>query len=132
MYLYAVTSDRGEAIVVHVDRDALQLTTAARSFDIARNPTAITISVTMYSQPVRRPDACTDVGMLGASGKETWRAVAGRVTIELSQPGIRARNPRLYRATIRIDDAEFIDASGRRHRQASPIVLSAVVGSGMG
>ena len=41
-------------------------------------------------------------------------------------------NPSLYRATIRIDNAEFIDSSGRRHRQAAPIVLSAVVGSGAG
>jgi hypothetical protein len=132
VYLYALTSDRGEAIVVHADRQALQLSSAARSFEIARHPTSITLTVTMYSQPVRRP-ACTDIIPIPAGREpQTWRAVSGRVTIELSRPGIRARNPELHRATIRIDDAEFIDSSGRRLRQTAPIVLSAVVGSSAG
>ena len=132
VYLYAFTSDRAEAISVRVDRSELQLSTTARSFDIARHPTSITVNVTVYQQPMRHTEVCTDVGISPAPVTETWRAVAGQMTIELSPPGIRTRTPWLYRATIRIDNAEFIDSSGRRHRQAAPIVLSAVVGSGAG
>ena len=34
----------------------------------------------------------------------------------------------MYRASIRIEGVEFVDSSGRRHRQTRPIVLSAMVG----
>jgi hypothetical protein len=131
-FVYAYTNDRAEAVAIRVDRGALQLSSAARSFELARHPEVIALTVHVYEGPMRGTMFCTDVGMSPGPVTETWRAVAGRVTIELSPPGVRAKRPSMYRATIRIDGAEFIDSSGRRHRQTTPIVLSAVVGSGWG
>ena len=130
MLLYAFTADRSEAISIRADRSELQLSTTARSFDVALHPLALTVNVQVYEQPRRDGALCNHHSPSPDVISETWRAVAGRVTIELSPPGVRARSPSLYRATIRLDGAEFIDSSGRRHRQTAPIVLSAVVGSG--
>jgi hypothetical protein len=132
VHLYAFTSDRAESISVRADRGALQLSSGTRSLEIAAHPTSIAVNVSVYEQPIRGSEFCTDVRISPGPVAETWRAVSGRMTIELSPPGVRARSPHLYRATIRIDGAEFIDSSGRRHRHAAPIVLSAVVGSLMG
>jgi hypothetical protein len=50
------------------------------------------------------------------------------MTIELSAPGVRARSPHLYRATIRLSNAEFAGGSGIRVKQTQPIALTAIVG----
>jgi hypothetical protein len=129
IFLYAFTADRSETISIRADRSALELSTTPRSFDVALQPLALAVSVHVYEQPRRDGSLCSHLSPSPGVVSETWRAVAGRVTIELSPPGIRARSPSLYRATIRLDGAEFLDSSGRRHRQTTPIVLSAVVGS---
>jgi hypothetical protein len=127
VFLYAFTGDRAEAITLRADREALQLSTTAHTFDLARHPEAMTLNVHVFEEPVRHQMFCTDV-RLPTPRVELWRAVAGRVTIELSPPGVRSQHPSMYRATVRIEAAEFLDSSGRRHRQSAPIVLSAVVG----
>ena len=50
------------------------------------------------------------------------------VTIELSPPGVDKRAPFMYRATIRITGAEFVNATGGRAKQTAPITLTALVG----
>ena len=126
--LHGTTADRGETISVHADRNALQLSTTVRTFDIARYPDAIAVNVVMYEHPIREAEPCNDAPHPRSAVTETWRAVSGRVTIELTPPGGRARTPSLYRATIRLDDTEFLDSAGRRHRQTGPIVLSGLAG----
>ena len=133
LFVYAWADDRSEWLSVRVDRETLQLSPGVRIIDIAQQPDAVALRVQVYQQPVRGQLFCTDVVPVPADTvMESWRAVGGRMTIELSAPGIRARNPALYRATIRIDNAEFVDSTGRRHRQTRPIVLTAVVGSFFG
>ena len=128
--LYAWTDERAETIVVRLDRNALQLAAgAARTIDLASNPGPVSVTVQVYDQPLRSSLFCTDIGVSPGPATETWRAVAGTVTVQLSPPGVRAREPHLYRATIRIDNAEFLGSAGRRQRPPQPIVLSAVVGS---
>jgi hypothetical protein len=57
-----------------------------------------------------------------------WRVTRGTITIELSAPGIRGREPLACRVTIRIDGSEFIGGAGARAQQTQPIVLTAIVG----
>ncbi len=63
-----------------------------------------------------------------AMPEETWRATRGSITIELSPPGIRASAPFLYRATIRLVGAEFVNSAGVRVQERQPITLTALVG----
>jgi hypothetical protein len=123
--LAAFTADRAEAIFVRADRQALKLDTTSRTFDLAREA-AISATVHVYEAPRRSSPFCTDVS--GPVNEEVWRAVSGRMTIELSPPGVSALNPAYYRATIRIEGAEFVSPSGKRIRQSAPIVISALVG----
>jgi hypothetical protein len=41
---------------------------------------------------------------------------------------VTPRNPGLFRATVRLDGAEFVNASDRRIRQTTAIILSALAG----
>jgi hypothetical protein len=59
---------------------------------------------------------------------ETWKAIAGSVTIELTSPVVRAHLPGAYRVTIRIIGLEVVNAKGARARQPRPLTFTAIVG----
>jgi hypothetical protein len=126
-FVYGWSDDRTEAIAVRADRDLLQLSTTAKTFDVATQRSGLEIVLHLYQRPLRDWPFCTDVGR-PAMPEETWRATRGTVTVELSAPGVRARAPFLYRATIRIVGAEFINGSGVRVQSVQPITLTALVG----
>lgn len=126
VFLYAWSEDRTEAIAVRADKSLLQLSTTAQTFDIASTQTGLEVVVYLYERPLSSLPFCTDVITSGTT--EAWRATGGTVTIELSAPGVRVRQPNLYRATIRINGAEFVNGSGVRIRQVQPITLTALVG----
>jgi hypothetical protein len=127
VFVYGWSDDRTEAIAVSADRSLLQLSTTAQSFNIATQ-TGLEVVVHLYPQPRRSWPFCTDIG--GPERREEkWRATGGTVTIELSAPGVSPRQPNLYRATIRIVGAEFVNSSGVRVKQVRPIALTALVGS---
>jgi hypothetical protein len=127
VFVYGWSDDRTEAIAVSADRSLLQLSTTAQSFNIATQ-SGLEVVVHAYPQPRRSWPFCTDF-VNGGEQEETWRATGGTVTIELSAPGVSPRQPNLYRATIRIVGAEFVNSSGVRVKQVRPIALTALVGS---
>ena len=136
IFVYGWSDDRAEMMTVRADTKMLNLSTVPATFDIARQPSVIEIVIHVYALPRGNGQFCSDVGHGPATGPggldETWRAVSGTITIELSPPGVRAREPQLYRATIRITGAEFLNGSGARVRQTQPIALSAIVGGCFG
>jgi hypothetical protein len=129
LFLYGWSADFAEAITVRADRNLLQLSTTPRTFDLAVQRTDLEVIVRLFEHPKRQP-FCTDVIIRDGRPEAAWTAVGGIVTIELSPPGVRARQPYLYRAAIRIVGAEFVGPTGARVRQTQPITLTAVVGSG--
>lgn len=132
VFLFGWSGDRGEIITVSADKDLLQLSTVPRTFDIASQPPGLEVMVHVFEN-LRRPwpPFCNDVGVREAP-PERWRAISGTVTIELSTPGVNKRAPFMYRATVRITGAEFVNATGGRTRQTVPLTLTAVVGFVMG
>lgn len=132
IFVFGWSDERAEAITVRADKDMLQLTTAPVTLDIARQAAGLQIEIHVYALPKRAFPYCTDVGSGPDPGPggldETWRAVAGTITIQLSPPGIRARSASLYPATLSLTNAVFVNASGARVRQTRPIALTAVVG----
>jgi hypothetical protein len=117
---YGWSDDHMEAIAVRADN------TTPRTFDVVAQSSGLELDLHVYERPMRSWPFCTDVGH-SEMQEETWRATRGAVTIELSPPGFRASEPLLYRATIRIVGAEFINGSGVRVKQG-PITLTAIVG----
>jgi hypothetical protein len=132
IFVYGWSADRAEMITMRADKEMLNLSTTPATFDIGRQMSAIELAIHVYALPKGAGQFCSDVGHQPESGPasldETWRAVAGTITIELSRPGVRARSPQLYRATIRLFNVEFVSDSGARVKQTQPITLSAIVG----
>jgi hypothetical protein len=128
VFLYGWSADRTELISVTADKDVLQLSTAPSTFDIAAQTSGLTIEVNVYDRPKRSFQVCTDVFFETGEQEETWTATRGRITIELSPPGLIGRAPSLYRATIHIVGAEFVSSSGTRVTFTHPITLTGIVG----
>jgi hypothetical protein len=118
--MYGWSSDRTEAIWIRFDQHSL----GANTFVIGGS-SDLQVSIHVYTSPQRSWRMCGDVRMPGDLGEE-WRAVSGTMSIELS-PVFRVREPGTHRATIRINGAEFVSASGARVRQSQPITLSTTI-----
>ena len=130
VFVYGWSDDRAEAISIWAKKEALDLSTGARTFNLASHHADLEVVVHVYARAIRSWPFCTDAPMF--SPEEKWRVVRGTMTIELSPPGSNQRAPYEYRATIRIVGAEFVSATGVRVRQIQPITLSAAVGSMFG
>ena len=127
-FLYGWSDDRTEAMVVRADKDDLGLSTTPKAFDLSAPPRGLELFVHIYERPVRSFPYCTDVGIVPPLTVETWRVVGGTMTVTLSAPGMYARSPDLYRATIRLVGAQFVSATGARVSLPRPVTLTAVVG----
>ncbi len=130
LFLYGWSAERAESIAIRADKALLRLSAQPRVIDLAAQPVDLEVLADVYDRPQRRWRFCTDfIAHQEGERQETWRAVGGTVTIQLSEPGVRAGNPNQYRATVQIDNAEFMGPSGERVRAARPIRLTAVAGS---
>jgi hypothetical protein len=123
--VYAWSADRAEDLTIRADRKALQLSTAPRMFDLTRQA-GLEVVVNVFETPSLE-SYCSDHRLLPAKAREAWTAIGGRVTIQLSSSRVRIREPFTYRASVRIDGAEFVNAEGSRVRQTQPIVVTAIV-----
>ncbi len=132
VFVYGWSADRTEVIAIRADKAALQLSTAPRTFDLALHPNEIALSVDVFERPQRNWPFCTDFVVNDGTRRETWKAVAGAVTVQLSPPGVRARQPNQYRVTIQIDTAELVSTTGTHIRQSRPVRLVAIAGGFVG
>ena len=119
IFVYAWTAERAEAIAIRADQSLLQLSTEARTFDLAAPQAGLEVTLHVYERALRQWPFCTDVVIGSGAAEVTWRATRGTLSIELPQP---------TRATIQIRGAEFVNDSGMRVQQIRPITLTANVG----
>lgn len=132
LHVYGWTADRAEAIVVGVRLPEHGPSTPSATFDIARDSASVAVEAHVYEAPQLRFDFCSDVRILPAPGSiqpEAWRAVAGTIAIDLSDPGIRARQPWARRATITLNGVVLRNAAGLTVRGPRTVKLTAIVGS---
>ena len=127
VHVHGWTADRAEAIVVGIDGSALGLTTQPATFDLARDSVNISVRAYVYAAPQREFRFCSDVVMPDPPN-ETWRAMAGTVTVELSPPGVRSHAPQLRRATVTLRDVVVQNAAGSTVKMSRPVTLTAFVG----
>jgi hypothetical protein len=128
--VYAWSADRAEVLSVRAGSQALGLSTVPATFDLSRS-TNISVEAYVHASPQQQFEFCTDVRSPSGpdgSGPETWRAIAGTITIELSLPGIRARSPGVRRATVTLRNVVMRNAAGTTVTVVGPVTLTATVG----
>jgi len=130
-YVYGWSGDRTEMIAVHADKRALRLSETPSTFDLSLPRPELGVSIEVFDRPVGESPYCTDVIARSDSSQspssEKWKAVSGRLTIEVSRTRNLLKSGPIYRATVRLDGAEFVSSSGVRVRQTHPIVIPATV-----
>jgi hypothetical protein len=100
------------------------LSAMPQTFDLGVQRVGLEVTVHVYERPLREWPFCTDIHV-PTGPEETWRAVAGSVSIQLAN-GLRDSARAL--ATVRINQAQFVRNDGLRVTQVLPITLTAVVG----
>jgi hypothetical protein len=126
VFLFGWSADRAEAISLRADANALQLTDAPQTFDLSSQQLGLDLRVHVFARASRDWPFCTDVVIPPGLESEVWRAVAGRITIAVTDEVQKAQRRR--RATARIENAQFLRDDGARAMQAIPVVLTAIVG----
>jgi hypothetical protein len=127
--MYGWTAEQAEWIAIRADKDALQLSTTPRTFDLAQSQVDLEVVTDVFQHPHDTWGKCYDTVMHPEGEQpQTWRAVAGTLTIQLSRPGISAQRPDQYRTSVQIDNAEFMGPSGERVRSPRPIRMTALTG----
>jgi len=127
--MYGWSADQAEALLVRVT--TLGSSPQTVTFDIARQSAGVSIVVYVYAAP-QRFDFCSDAMTPrnpDVPEPETWEAVAGAVTIDVSPPGGRSRMPNLRRATVTLTNIVLKNTAGKTLSVAGPVRLSAFVGS---
>ena len=128
--VYGWTGDRTEVIVVRAAVPDVARSAGLLTYDLARDPMSISVETRVYGSPQHRFEFCTDLRITesGSQPPETWRAVAGTVTVELSAPGVRARAPHQRRATVTLSNVVVRNSVGTTVKASRPIRLTAIVG----
>jgi hypothetical protein len=129
--VYGWTGDRAETIVIRAAAQEIDRSAQSLTFDLARDLANISVETRLYAAPQRPFEFCSDVGVPldpDLPRPETWRAIAGSVTIDLSPPGVRAHAPDLRRATVTLSNVVLRNAAGAIVKTPGPIRLTAMVG----
>ena len=129
--VYGSTRDRTEAIVVRATLPDIPPSAQSLTYDLTRDLVNIVVETLVYATPQRQFEFCAHprITEVGSQAPETWRAVAGTVTIELSAPGVRARAPHSQRATVTLSNVVLRNSAGTTVRAPQPIRLTAIVGA---
>ena len=126
LFVYGLSASRAEAIAIRASRRALDLSATTRTFDLSVPDADLEVIADVYEYPQRGP-YCSNPSVISGTPPSTWRAVGGTLTIQLAPPG-PVQGSRGYRATIQLDNAEFVGPTGVSVRSPGSIRLTAPAG----
>jgi len=130
--MYGWSADQAEALLLRTS--AIGSTPQPMAVDVARQSAGLSVDVYVYAAP-QRFDFCSDARTApdpNLPPPETWHAVSGVITLDVSPPGVRSRMPYLRRATVTLTNLVLKNSTGKTVTFAGPVRLSALVGSHTG
>jgi len=126
LFVHAWSDDRAEAITIF----AIGLSATPQHLEAVVQPERLEVQVHVYERATS-PPFCTDVLPPGMpTNEEVWRAIGGRVTIDLLPVAARVNRSATDRVTIRIDGAVFVNSAGARVTATRPIIVTTIVAPG--
>lgn len=141
VFLYTWNAPRSEVLTAYIDIKKLGLGPGTHVIDIATAGDAVRVGIDVYDSPVApgggvdvhgnlepKLPYCDDMGPF-AKAAETWRAVAGKLTLTVGEPGgVPGRPAYIYKATLRVDSLKIVGPDGRKLGAPAPVVLTGTVG----
>lgn len=118
------SADRTETITVLSEVGPKALVPKNGVFDLATRPGGFEVTVHVKDRADPK-GVCSDAGPRPAT--EQWRATKGTLTLSVPPGDGQLRARKVYRSTIRIDGAEFVNNDGVRVVQSQPILLTVAV-----
>lgn len=117
------SADRTETITLHSEVSLRDLASSNGTFDLATRGGGFEVTV-QVKERADRSGFCSDVG---GPANSTWRATKGTLTFTRPADDGQRRVRSIYRVTVRIEGAEFVNSTGVRVTQPGPIVLPVLV-----
>jgi len=119
------SADRMETITVLSDVELRDYPLRTGVFDLATRAGGFEVTV-LVRDKADREEFCSDAYVDPRPAIEPWRATKGTLTMSVPPGDGQPRSRKVFRATIRIDGAEFVNSDGVRVVQSQPIVLAVV------
>jgi hypothetical protein len=112
IFVYMRSTDRMEALVVDAWRSELELSTAAKSFDLGQTGEKLKVRIELFSRRSSPIPYCSDLLAEKPETPAVWRAIAGTAIISLSDTSTAFNEP--YRATVRLENVTFASPTGEK------------------
>jgi hypothetical protein len=119
------SADRTETMTVLPDVGLRDLISRGGAFDLATRAGGFEVTVHVKDRP--EGEVCSDAHVGDRPASEPWRATKGTLTVAVPPSDGQRRVRTSYRATIRIEGAEFVNNAGVRVVQSQPIALTVAV-----
>lgn len=127
IFVYRFSVDGKSAIVISAEKGTLGLSSRPATFDIGSAPAGLRVWVDRYPSRVTDVRYCNDVINTATPLPVEWKAVSGRVTIQLSADTTSATDP-LYKASVQLEDVVVEGSDNRRVTIPTVVIADITVG----
>lgn len=127
IFVYRFSVDGKSAIVISAEKGTLGLSSRSATFDIGSAPAGLRVWVDRYASRVTNVRYCSDLIMGNAPVPVEWKAVSGRVTIQLSSDTVTATDP-LYKVNVQLEDVVVQGSDNRRVSIPTVVIADVTVG----
>lgn len=127
--MYRADADRTEVFVVSAEMDRLGIKPGTTTFDLAKAPKELSVTVEMFPRPQRHLHLCTDYLDPESDKPVIWAAVRGKMTVERfpADPRPEGGIP-TFRVKVTVERSAFQDPFGHKVECPRAIVLDSTVG----
>jgi hypothetical protein len=128
LQLFSPNQDKSEVLVVWADADRLGIQEGVTTFDLSKASEHLTVTVNVYRRPQKHLHTCQDFTDPESDEPVVWTAVRGTLTVERFPRDKAEGGNRIYRARVKLENAEFREPGGRTAVCPHPVTMEATVG----